>query len=126
MVARGGRVLTNAPAAIARALANTGSFPSQTVHTMHIPLGPWPVGATEAETKWIRMLGEMMRRNAFEFVHTLRPLVKTQGFSDEMIDKFIYGAQQGMLLRHSFNAPYPTLPIFPLSRSYSLRQSVSR
>lgn len=95
MVARGGRVLTNAPAAVARAIASTGSFPTHTVHTMHIPLGPWPVGATEAETQWIRGLGDMMRKNAFEFMHTLRPLVKSQGFSDEMIDKFMQGAMQG-------------------------------
>jgi hypothetical protein len=96
MVTRGGRVLTNAPSAIARALSNANMFASRTVHTMHIPLGPWPVGATEEETRWIQAIGEMMRTNAYEFINTLRPMLKSQGFDDETIDRFIFGAESGL------------------------------
>lgn len=95
MVARGGRVHTNAPVAVARALSSAQAFSSRTVHTMHIPVGPWPLGATEQETAWIRGIGEMMRKNAFEFIQTLRPMLRSQGFSDEMCDKFISGAEHG-------------------------------
>lgn len=95
MTARGGRVLTNAPAAISRALVNANVFASRAVHTMYIPVGPWPVGATEEETQWIQAIGEMMRRNGFEFINTLRPMLKSQGFEDEVIERFIEGALCG-------------------------------
>lgn len=95
MVSRGGRVLTNAPAAVTRALSNANMFVSRTVHTMHIPIGPWPTGPTDEETQWIRAIGDMMRTNAFEFIHTLRPMLKSQGFEDEVIDRFMTGAERG-------------------------------
>ena len=94
-MARGGRVLTNATAALNRAMLSTGTLDPPVVYTMHIPLGPWPVGANEGETRWIRRLGEMMRQNALEFVHTLRPMLKTQGFEDGVIDKLMAGANAG-------------------------------
>jgi len=64
---------------------------------MYIPLGPWPVGNTEAETRWIRHLGEMMRRNALEFTRSLRPTLKFRGFSDEEVSKMMFGAERELL-----------------------------
>jgi len=95
MAARGGRVLTNAPSATARAFTNANMFASRTVHTMHIPIGPWPVGATDEETEWIQTIGEMMRRNGLEFLNTLRPMLKSQGFDDETINRLIDNSQRG-------------------------------
>lgn len=72
-----------------------GTLEPPVVYTMYIPLGPWPVGANEAETLWIRRIGELMRQNALEFVHTLRPMLKSQGFEDPMVDTFMAGATAG-------------------------------
>jgi hypothetical protein len=92
---RGGRVFSNVTSAITRALANAGSLEAQAVYTMYIPLGPWPTGASDAETRWIREIGDMMRRNALEFVVALIPMLKSQGFADDMIQKLIENAQKG-------------------------------
>ena len=88
-------MLTNAPSATAHAFTNANMFASRTVHTMHIPIGPWPVGATDEETEWIQTIGEMMRRNGLEFLNTLRPMLKSQGFDDETINRLIDNSQRG-------------------------------
>ena len=63
--ARGGSpVFDNIASLYSRALVATGTLPNPVAQIMYIPLGPWPAGNTEAETRWIRQLGEMMRRNA--------------------------------------------------------------
>lgn len=49
----------------------TGKFYPPVVNTMYIPIGPWPVGASPAETAWIRQIGEMMRQNAYVRVLSL-------------------------------------------------------
>jgi hypothetical protein len=95
MTARRARVLTNCTAALIRAMQSTRALAHPHVYTMHTPLGPWPVGATDAETRWIQHIGEMMRTNACEFMHTLRPMLKAQGFTDAAIDIFLDGAQRG-------------------------------
>jgi hypothetical protein len=46
-----------------QSLMATGAFLNPVIQLMHLPLGPWPVGNTEAETHWIQQLGEMMRQN---------------------------------------------------------------
>jgi hypothetical protein len=95
MTARRARVLANVTAALTRAMLATRALEPPVVYTMHVPLGPWPTAATDAETQWIRRIGEMMRTNAREFVHTLRPMLLAQGFEDAMIDVFLDGAQRG-------------------------------
>jgi len=96
--ARGGSpVFDNIASLYSRALVATGALPNPVAQIMYIPLGPWPAGNTEAETRWIRQLGEMMRRNALEFTHSLRPTLKYRGFSDEEVTKMLFGAEREML-----------------------------
>lgn len=95
MSARGGNVLADVTLGLLRAMQETRMLEAPVVYTMLIPVGPWPVGATEPETTWIKQIGGMMRRNAQEFLVTLGPLLKTRGFRDELIDKFMGGARAG-------------------------------
>jgi hypothetical protein len=78
-------------------MANAGTLEGQVVYTMHIPLGPWPIGASDAETRWIREIGDMWRCNALEFMLALIPMLKSRGFEDGMIQKFVENAQKGEL-----------------------------
>ncbi|KAF8339182.1 S-adenosyl-L-methionine-dependent methyltransferase [Cantharellus anzutake] len=80
-----------------QSLVATGAFFNPVIQLMYLPLGPWPVGNTEAETRWIQQLGEMMRQNGLEFTRSLRPTLKHRGFSDEDVDKMLFGAEREML-----------------------------
>ena len=101
MTSRGGHALTNAAHTITSALISSGRLGAPTVRTMDIPLGPWPIGRTPAETQWIRELGEMMRLNAYEFIKSLRPTLKSQGLNEVMVERLLRGAEKGesLLLR---------------------------
>jgi len=127
MSSRGGRVMTDSPHQIARAFIQTGKLCPPVIRTLYIPIGPWPVGSTPEETDWIRHLGEMMRQNAFEFIRSLRPILKSQGFSEETLNLFIYGAQREL---HELTVPmysrwaygYAIKPLHPLPQSHFKRE----
>lgn len=95
MSARGGNVLDPVTLGLLRAMQFTGLLDPPVVYTMHIPIGPWPVGASEPETTWIKQIGGMMRRNALEFLGTLTPLLKAQGIGEEAVQRIVAGARAG-------------------------------
>ncbi|KAG8717995.1 hypothetical protein FRC08_006191 [Ceratobasidium sp. 394] len=58
------------------------------------PIGPWERGRTEAETRKLEIIGELMRQNSLSFVRALKPLLLSEGYFPETVDRFIAGTDR--------------------------------
>ncbi|KAG9127539.1 hypothetical protein FRC07_012555 [Ceratobasidium sp. 392] len=58
------------------------------------PIGPWERGRTEAETRKLETIGELMRQNSLSFVRALKPLLLSENYSPETVDRFIAGTDR--------------------------------
>lgn len=58
------------------------------------PIGPWERGRTAVETRKLETVGELMRQNALAFVRALKPLLLSEGYSPETVDRFIAGTDR--------------------------------
>ncbi|KAF8606426.1 S-adenosyl-L-methionine-dependent methyltransferase [Ceratobasidium sp. AG-I] len=56
-----------------------------------IPVGPWEKGRTTFETKKLETIGELMRQNSLAFARAFKPLLLSEGYPAETIDRFIAG-----------------------------------
>ncbi|KAF8606425.1 S-adenosyl-L-methionine-dependent methyltransferase [Ceratobasidium sp. AG-I] len=59
-----------------------------------IPIGPWERGRTAFETRKMEVIGELMRQNSLAFARAFKPLLLSEGYSSETIDRFIAGADK--------------------------------
>ncbi|GAB1521736.1 hypothetical protein RhiTH_004833 [Rhizoctonia solani] len=58
------------------------------------PIGPWERGRTTAETNKLQIIGELMRQNSLAFVRALKPLLISEGYAPEIVDRFIAGTDR--------------------------------
>ncbi|KDN50695.1 hypothetical protein RSAG8_01193, partial [Rhizoctonia solani AG-8 WAC10335] len=58
------------------------------------PIGPWERGRTAAETNKLHIIGELMRQNSLAFVRALKPLLISEGYAPEIVDRFIAGTDR--------------------------------
>ncbi|KAL5635113.1 hypothetical protein ACGC1H_002965 [Rhizoctonia solani] len=58
------------------------------------PIGPWERGRTAAETNKLQIIGELMRQNSLAFVRALKPLLISEGYAPETVDRFIAGTDR--------------------------------
>ncbi|CAE7204455.1 unnamed protein product [Rhizoctonia solani] len=58
------------------------------------PIGPWERGRTAAETNKLQIIGELMRQNSLAFVRALKPLLISEGYAPEIVDRFIAGTDK--------------------------------
>ncbi|CUA75923.1 hypothetical protein RSOLAG22IIIB_01926 [Rhizoctonia solani] len=58
------------------------------------PIGPWERGRTAAETNKLQIIGELMRQNSLAFVRALKPLLISEGYAAEIVDRFIAGTDR--------------------------------
>ncbi|KAG8701238.1 hypothetical protein FRC09_005486 [Ceratobasidium sp. 395] len=58
------------------------------------PIGPWERGRTEAESRKLETIGELMRQNSLSFVRALKPLLLSEGYFPETVDRFIAGTDR--------------------------------
>ncbi|KAJ1307327.1 hypothetical protein OPQ81_001433 [Rhizoctonia solani] len=58
------------------------------------PIGPWERGRTAAETNKLQIIGELMRQNSLAFVRALKPLLISEGYAPEVVDRFIAGTDR--------------------------------
>ncbi|KAF8610155.1 S-adenosyl-L-methionine-dependent methyltransferase [Ceratobasidium sp. AG-I] len=92
IIARGGKIDDNVkqyPWLCANPL-----FRDQASVKIFSPIGPWERGQTADETRKLETIGELMRQNSIEFVAALRPLLISEEYPPDMVDRFIAGTEK--------------------------------
>ncbi|CEL55224.1 hypothetical protein RSOLAG1IB_01232 [Rhizoctonia solani AG-1 IB] len=92
MKSRGSHVDANAN--IYNWLCQNPLFEDEDWGKLFTPIGPWERGRTAAETNKLQIIGELMRQNSLAFVRALKPLLISEGYAPEIVDRFISGTDR--------------------------------
>ncbi|KAG8716407.1 hypothetical protein FRC11_013390 [Ceratobasidium sp. 423] len=75
-------------------MCQTPLFEAEDWAKVFTPIGPWERGRTAVETNKIQIIGELMRQNSLAFVRALKPLLISEGYAPEVVDRFIAGTDR--------------------------------
>ncbi|CAE6427015.1 unnamed protein product [Rhizoctonia solani] len=92
MKSRGSHVDANAN--LYNWLCQNPLFEAEDWGKLFTPIGPWERGRTTAETNKLQIIGELMRQNSLAFVRALKPLLISEGYAPEIVDRFIAGTDR--------------------------------